>query len=119
MIKRNHELKVGEVVFDVNKMFFGIITNLENGKATLEMNKDFVHNFDCLKENLENFDCEIPEDEHVWETDDLDALYQMAWGIVESQEEFPLCYEHNTDIDYPYYCPYLDENFYKFETNEE
>ena len=116
---RNHPLTVGEVVFDYNKMVFGIITKLDVAahRAELEMNKDFEHDFDCLKENLENFDCEIPEEEQVWGTDDLDALYQMAWGIVESQEEFPLCYEH-TDIDYPYFCPYLDENFYKFETTK-
>ena len=27
----------------------------------------------------------------------------------------PLCFEHNGDIDYPYFCPTCDENFYETE----
>ena len=116
MNKRNHPLKVGEVVFDCDNMLFGIITELTPSKAVLEMNKDFEHNFDCLEENLTMMDSEITEEEETWETDNLDSLYQMAWDVLESQERFPVCYEHQPDIDYPYYCPYINENLYSFET---
>ena len=29
-----------------------------------------------------------------------------------------LCFEHNDDIDYPYFCPECDENLHKIEINE-
>jgi hypothetical protein len=118
MNTRNHPLKVGEVVFDCDNMLFGIITELTPTKAVLEMNKDFAHNFDCLEENTTYFDCEIGEDEQKWETENLEELYQMAWDRAEWQDRFPVCYEHQPDIDYPFYCPYLDENLYRYETQE-
>lgn len=118
MNKRNHELVVGEVVFDCDNMTFGIITVLTPTKAVLEMNKDFEHDFDCLEENLTMMDSEITENEQKWETDNLMGLYQVDWGRVDLREELPVCFEHDPNIDYPFYSPYLDENLYRFETKE-
>ena len=41
----------------------------------------------------------------------------MAWGLVDSRNENPICYEHNKTRDnYPYYNPFLDENLFGIET---
>ena len=109
-MKRNHPLFIGEVVFDLNKNYFGVITELTDNKAVLDMNGW------CEEENRKMFDCEITEDDIVWETDDLDALYQVAWGIKDNRLGEMVCYEHNnTSGNYPYYSPYLEENLYSFE----
>lgn len=117
-MKRNHPLTIGEVVFDLNKNYFGVITELTDNKAILDMNgfANGIADGWCEHENLIMFDCEITEDDIVWETDDLDALYQVAWGIRDNRLGEMVCYEH-TDIsgDYPYYSPYLEENLYSFE----
>jgi len=118
MIKRNHPLSVGEVVFDCNKECFGIVTELNKTEKTakLAMNKDFEHNFDTEKENLLMFDEEIPEEEKEWEAHTI-SLYQVVWDKVDARERNPICYEHICK-DYPFYSPYLDENLFEFETME-
>ena len=120
--ERNHPLFVGEVVFDVDKMFFGVITELTKDKAVLDMNgKPKNSNVTigwCEKENRIMFDVEITEEETKWECNSLDSLYQIAWGIVDCRTENIVCYEHNemTNEDYPFYSPYLDENLFNIET---
>lgn len=42
-------------------------------------------------------------------------LYQIAEGKVCPRCGNPLCIEHNDEIDYPYFCPDCDENFYGIE----
>ena len=120
---RNHDLFIGEVVYDLNKNYFGVIISLNNNKAVLDMNGEPKNNVPyigwCEFVNKIMFDCEITEDDLVWETDDLNALYQIAWGIVDTRTENIVCYEHTeTEDNYPYYSPYLDENLYNFEIEE-
>lgn len=42
-------------------------------------------------------------------------LYQIAEDKVCPRCGNPLCIEHNDEIDYPYFCPDCDENFYGIE----
>ena len=118
---RNHPLAVGEVVFDLNQNYFGVITELTDGHAKIDMNGPAtypkpIRDGWCEYENRIMFDCEINEDDLVWETDDLDALYQVAWGVKDARTENIVCYEHVEFPDmYPYYSPYLEENLYEFE----
>lgn len=120
---RNHDLFNGEVVFDLGKQLFGVIVEISANKAVIDMNGETKNNYPyrgwCEYENRAMFDCEITEDDLVWETDVLDDLYQVAWGTTDLRTGNIVCYEHN-DIGegYPYYSPYLDENLYTFEVDE-
>lgn len=121
---RNHDLFIGEVVFDLGRQYFAVIVSLDANKAVLDMNGKMSKNQGlpngwCEYENRMMFDCEITEDDLVWETDRLDDLYQIAWGTTDLRTGNIVCYEHN-DIGegYPYYSPYLDENLYTFEVDE-
>ena len=42
-------------------------------------------------------------------------LYQIAEGKFCPRCGNPLCIEHNDEIDYPFFCPECDENFYGIE----
>ena len=42
-------------------------------------------------------------------------LYKIAEGKFCPRCGSPLCIEHNEEIDYPYFCPDCDENFYGIE----
>ena len=118
---RNHPLTIGEVVFDLNNNYFGVIVELGENYAKLDMNGKTTDGLNlpwgwCEYENKIMFDYEIKEDELIWETDDLDALYQVAWGVKDNRTENIVCYEHQEFEDnYPYYSPYLEENLYNFE----
>lgn len=46
---------------------------------------------------------------------DANSLYQIAEGKSCPRCGGPLCIEHHDEIDYPYYCPCCDENFYGIE----
>ena len=46
---------------------------------------------------------------------DSHSIYQIAEGKVCPRCGGPLCVEHDEDVDYPYYCPECDENFYDCE----
>lgn len=123
MVKRNHPLFVGEIVFDYNKGFFGVIVELTDKMAVIDMNgtpkKTNIKRGWCESENRTMFDTELTEEETKWTTEDLDALYQIANGIKDSRTENMVCYEHTEmDDDYPYYSPYLDENLFNFEVEE-
>lgn len=120
---RNHPLSVGEVVFDLNENYFGVIIELSDGHAKLDMNgpatEPSVRPGWCEYENRLMMDMDVREEDLVWETDDLDALYQVAWGIVDRRTENIVCYEHQEfDDGYPYYSPYLEENLFNFEVEE-
>lgn len=121
MKKRNHELYVGEVVWDDIQKYFGVITELGDNYAKLDMNapcKDVRAGW-CEDENRKMFDEEIPEEEMTWVTHGLEYLYQICWDLVDSREQSVVCYEHNElekGYDYPYYSPLLEENLYTFET---
>lgn len=121
---RNHKLKVGEIVFDTDTQFFGVIVELTDKKAVIDMNGKPMGNPTmpigwCEMENRMMFDEEIEETETKWECDNLDTLYQIAWGIKDSRTENIVCYEHlELEDKYPYYSPYLNENLYNFEVEE-
>lgn len=117
---RNHPLAVGEVVFDLNQNYFGVITELTDGHAKIDMNgpanQPYIRPGWCEYENRLMMDMDVREEDLVWETDDLDALYQVAWGVKDARTENIVCYEHQEfDDGYPYYSPYLEENLYEFE----
>ena len=122
---RNHKLTIGEIVFDVNKRVFGVIVELNDNKAVLDMNGKYSDAVPknipigwCERENKIMFDEEITDDELVWETEELDELYQVAWGVTD-REGNVVCYEHiEFEDEYPYYSPYLDENQFNFEVNK-
>lgn len=108
-MKRNHELYVGERVYDANKQYVGHIKELKAEKAIIEMIGDDEN------ENRLMFDCEIEENELVWETE-TEALYQFVPDLYD-REGNPICYEHmETEDEYPYFSPYLFENLFSFET---
>lgn len=44
-----------------------------------------------------------------------DSLYQIAEGKFCPRCGEQLCVEHHPELDYPYYCPQCDENFYNIE----
>lgn len=46
---------------------------------------------------------------------DADSVYKIAKGKVCPRCGGQLCVEHEDDIDYPYFCPECDENFYDCE----
>lgn len=123
---RNHLLKVGEVVFDINQNCFGVITELTNGVKGEKAKISMVQQSTFPNQNLPIawckyqtkllMDCEITETE--WETTDLDALYQIAWGVRDIRTNNIVCYEHQDfEDDYPYYSPYLEENLFSFEVS--
>lgn len=109
-MKRNHELYVGEKVFDCNEMLIMHVTAInEDGTVELEMLGDDE------QENRLMFDCELEEGDYKWTTDEPDMIYQFAKGLVD-REGNPVCYEHNdTEDGYSYYAPYLNENLFSFE----
>ena len=119
---RNHNLKVGEIVYDCAYQFFGVIVELTDNKAILDMNGKPTGNPTmpigwCEMENKLMFDVDFEENECKWECDTLNDLYQIAWGIKDKRSENIVCYEHNIE-EYPYFSPYLYENLYNFEVEE-
>lgn len=120
---RNHNLRIGEVVFDTNVSFYGVIVELTENSAVLDMNGKIkgvnLPNGWCEMENKMMFDEEIEEKDLRWECDDLNVLYQVAWGIKDNRTENIVCYEHiDMEDEYPYYSPYLNENLFNFEVIE-
>lgn len=112
-MKRNHDLFVGERVFDCNEMLVMHITAINpDGTVALEMLGDDE------QENRLMFDEELADDELAYTTDEPDKIYQFVPNLVD-REGNPICYEHQpTEDDYPYYAPYLNENLFEFETFE-
>lgn len=118
MGKRNHELFVGERVFDYNKGYIGTIKSINDnngggkrGMSIVELEMSPADE----RENLLMFDCEINDDDLKW-TSYPYALYQFADGLV-ARDGNPVCYEHtDTRDNYPYFSPYLNENLFSFET---
>ena len=50
-----------------------------------------------------------------WNDAEADGVYRIAEGKTCPKCGGSLCIEHMDDIDYPYYCPECDENFYDCE----
>ena len=107
-INRDHELYVGEKVYDANNELVCEIIEITPDKVMVSQEKYLEH-------NKIHFDLDCEEDGMEWDTD-ADALYQFVPDMVDSREGMPVCYEH-TSIDYPYFSPYLYENLYAFEVD--
>lgn len=108
---RNHELFVGEVVFDYDMYLIGEITKIEDGKVWINQGKFTDFNRHC-------FDVEAEENPDMWVAKE-ESVYQIVKGKVDSREWGFICYEHNkTQDEYLYYSPILDENLFEFETED-
>ena len=102
---RKRQLNVGERVWDCDNHQWVNILSFGNGETTLE-DKD--------GETM------VVVDNHDFDetyTIRAAALYKVAGKFVLNRdgEEHIICYEHFESIDYPYYCPDYDENFYTSE----
>ena len=111
---RNHNLFVGEFVFDCAKMLAGhivdIITNAD-GDTDIEI---------CAADewNKKYMDLDAEEEPERWFAEE-DGVYQFADGKVD-HNGYPVCYEHlKTTQDYPYYSPVVDENMFAIEVWDE
>ena len=110
-MQRNHELFVGEVVFDVDAFLVGEITKIEKGMVWISQGK-----FTDFNKHAFDLDCEENSDE--WVAQEV-SVYQIVKDRVDKREYGFICYEHNVTMDdYPYYSPILDENLFEFETEE-
>ena len=60
---------------------------------------------------------EEDDDSSETSTESVEArnVYEYAFGKVCPRCGGSLCVEHNDNIDYPYFCPTCDENFYEIE----
>lgn len=119
--KRNHELTIGEIVFDDQHHLFGVITSIdaEKGIYTLDMTKkDPEHpDFDCKEENQDYFEFWIHDD--IWTCEEANQLYQINWKVVDCRWNKAVCYEHQKTMDnYPFYSPYLEENLFNIEVEK-
>lgn len=123
---RNHPLTIGEIVFDYGNQLFGVIVELTDNKAVIDMNGKYNYDFVpkdlplnwCENEINEMFDSDVTDGELMWETDELTELYQIAWGVY-GRDNNLVCYEHIEFEDkYPYYSPYLDENLFEVEVEK-
>ena len=109
-------LKVGEIVYVFYEDGYGDCAKAKivsiNGKKEGE-----VHfSGDELNVNVE---VELLEDmEGIGNTEDIvNVNNQEVYKIVEGKtfQGETVCYEHDCDIEYPYYCPTRDENLYEVE----
>lgn len=97
MKKHNHPFTIGERVWDDNRSEW----------ATVSMFKGVENRGGCLI--LKNDNGEI------WEAE-YHSVYQIAPGLRTACSGDIVCYEHNeTEDEYPYYCPALQENFFGIE----
>lgn len=58
------------------------------------------------------------EDNNVIHDECREHLYPIADNVVTSANKDVVCYEISNDLDYPYYCPADDENYYGVEVEE-
>ncbi len=100
-IVRHHPLAIGELVWDDARCEW----------ATISMFGD---------ESVGNHFVVLKNDNgEIWETD-YENVYQIAPGVYTRYSGDIICYEHNeTEDEYPYYCPALQENFFSFEVVSE
>lgn len=105
MEKRNHALKVGEVVFDDWAKLWGRVLSIDGKNIRLGQR-------DLNKRNLIEMDCDVEMDLEEWDSK-AQYLYQEAKGLVD-KEGNAVCYEHIVE-EYPYYSPALEENFFESE----
>ena len=97
-MKHNHPFFIGERVWDDNRHEWATVSMFGGSE-------DDGSNFLVLKNDRGE----------LWEAL-YDDVYQIAEGLRTVNTGDLVCYEHNkTQDDYPYYCPFLEENFFSFE----
>jgi hypothetical protein len=97
-MKHNHPFFIGERVWDDNRHEWATVSMFGGSE-------DEGSNFLVLKNDRGE----------LWEAL-YDDVYQIAEGLRTVNSGDIVCYEHNkTEDDYPYYCPFLEENFFSFE----
>ena len=117
-MKRHHELKVGEVVFDLNSYRAGIVEEIR-GTALDSIIVLSLHDERPIKFNKDYFffdenDKGLPDS---WSTENR-YVYQFADGYQTAANGDPVCWEHckaDFEDEYPFYCPVTDENYFAVE----
>ena len=97
-MKHNHPFFIGERVWDDDRHEWATVSMFGGSE-------DEGSNFLVLKN----------DNGELWEALYKD-VYQIAEGLRTVNTGDLVCYEHNeTEDKYPYYCPFLGENFFSFE----
>lgn len=97
-MKHNHPFFIGERVWDDNRCEWATVSMFggseDEGSNFLVLKNDRGELWDALYEDV----------------------YQIAEGLRTANSGDIVCYEHNeTEDNYPYYCPALEENFFSIE----
>ena len=100
-MKHNHPFFIGEPVWgDDNKEWANVV---RVGGELPEEGGDLIL-------------LEAPDGRGMTWLTDTASVYQIAEGLRTVNTGDLVCYEHNdTEDGYPYYCPFLEENFFSFE----
>lgn len=85
MVTRKNNLKIGEIVFDIEKMLWGRIISL-NPKTAVVAQRDM------LQRNIVEIDCDAELDDEEWKSN-RGNLYQEAEGIVDNNGNHVCLYE--------------------------
>lgn len=85
MVTRKNNLKIGEIVFDIEKMLWGRIISL-NPKTAVVAQRDM------LQRNIVEIDCDAELDDEEW-TSNRGNLYQEAEGIVDNNGNHVCLYD--------------------------
>lgn len=118
VMKRIHDLTIGEHIFDISTFYFGKIADIRIADGV----KKYLFTVDnwCERQNqiLHEYD-EMIHDDSIWENNKEYQIYQIADGYVDNRTNNIVCHEHmKLEDDYPYYSPYLNENLFSFEVSE-
>lgn len=71
-----------------------------------------------ILETYEDY-CVVQDEDNNLKHDELrEHLYPIAENLITSANKDIVCYEISKDLDYPYYCPADDENYYGVEVEE-
>jgi hypothetical protein len=100
-MKHNHPFFIGERVWDDDNKEWANVVRV--GGELPEEGGDLIL-------------LEAPDGRGMTWLTDTASVYQIAEGLRTVNTGDLVCYEHNeTEDNYPYYCPFLEENFFSFE----
>lgn len=71
-----------------------------------------------ILETYEDYCVVQDEDNNLIHDEWREHLYPIAENLITSANKDIVCYEISKDLDYPYYCPADDENYYGIEVEE-
>lgn len=108
-------IKKGDRVFDCDEMRAGFVMDIrldDKDRLIYKLRADDTWNKTYM-------DLDTEEDKAIWECEFESTIYEFCKDRVDSRYGYPVCYEHlETEAEYPYYCPVLDENLFEFETDK-